>query len=443
MKKTLFTPCHTYCILLLSKEYEMRLDVEQLSMLGSELEQAQLRQDRYDDETVCLIAPASPTKPKYCDDITLKHNPIAEGLLGHRPYAGAEHLNTIEQVAVDAAKSLFGAEHANVQPHSVSDANAAAYFATLDLGDPVLAMRFDAGGHLTHGMRKNYSGRLYDFSFYGLGDDGYIDYDEVEQLAKELRPKMIVCGASSYPRDIDFERLGDISKEVDAKLLADVSHPAGLIAAGRFPQPFPHCDIVTLTPDKTMLGAHGGLILSKEELADRIDSAVHPGVQSSIPFRRIAALAHCLIDSHGEEFNGYIDRVLSNMDIFTAVIEQAKSRQAMVTGGSSTHLMVLETLGSFGITGKDAEAALENANILTNRQVVPNDTQKPYVASGVRLGTSWITGRGYEPDEVSTIAESVVGILERPDDAQYQAAVIDRMSEITSTPHELDVWREV
>lgn len=419
----------------------MKLDAEQLRILKTGLEEAQIKQDSYDNDTICLIAPASPTKPEYCDDLVMQHNPIAEGLLGNRPYAGAEHLNSIEQIAVDAAKSLFGSEHANVQPHSVSDANAAAYLATLNVGDEVLAMKFDAGGHLTHGMPKNYSGRLYNFSFYGTGNDGFIDYDEIQHLAEEKKPKLIVCGASSYPREIEFSRLGEISRNVGAKLLADVSHPAGLIAAGRFPQPFPHCDIVTLTPDKTMLGAHGGVILCKEYLAETIDRAVHPGTQSSIPFRRIAGLARCLIDSHSDEFRNYIDRVLLNMSVFSNTIASKKSTDAMVTGGSSTHLMVIETLRNFGITGKSAEEALEAANILTNRQVVPNDTQKPYIASGLRLGTSWITGRGYEVDEVTEIAESVVEILERPTDTLLRKRTIDNMTRITKTFHALDVWK--
>ncbi len=416
----------------------MRIAESDVRGIQDELAAAAQFQDNYDNTTICLIAPASPTVPRYCDDLPLQHNAITEGLLGHRPYAGAEGFNRIEQIAVNAARSLFGAEHANVQPHSVSDANAAAYFALLKPGDTALGMRFDAGGHLTHGMEKNYSGRFYDWQYYGLTDEGRIDYDGARQLAEEHKPKLIVCGASSYPRSIDFEQLADIAQSVGAKLMADVSHPAGLIAANRFPQPFPHCDVVTFTPDKTMLGPHGGIILSKDELAKQIDSAVHPGIQSSVPLRRIYGMAECLLDAHTDKFTNYIDRVLGNMAVFAGVF--ATQGDMMVTGGSDTHLMVVDTLNTLGITGRDAEASLESVGILTNRQVIPNDTQRPYVASGLRLGTSWITGRGYGNDEAKTIANAVIATLQDPQNERLLAEVREGMGVILATDHPLDVW---
>lgn len=396
-------------------------------------------QNAYDLNTTNLIAPASPTRLRYIN-IPLKYADIAEGLLGNRPYAGAEGFNRIEKIAADVACDLFGAEHANVQPHSVSQANQAVYQGLLENGDNVLGMKFEDGGHLTHGMKKNFSGRFFNFNFYGVGNDGLIDYESLEKQAMEFEPKMIVCGASSYPRAIDFERLSDISKKSGAYLMADLSHPAGLIVGGKFPQPFPCCDVVTLTLDKTMLGPHGGIILSKDFLKERIDKAVHPGVQSSIPLRRIYEMAQCLIDSKGPWFQDYIGRVIDNIKIFESVF--GKYPGLMVTGGSDTHLMVLNTLDTLGITGKVAEELLEDIGILTNRQVVPGETQKPYVASGIRLGTSWITARGYNQEETKKVAEVILANLENPSDANLKEKSKEELTELLKIKRENDVWNE-
>jgi len=409
-----------------------------IEALQTELVAAARFQDAYDLNTINLIAPASPTPYEYSDKLPLRHNAITEGLLGKRPYAGAEGFNRIETVAVEAAKLLYGAEHANVQPHSVSQANQAAYQAVLKPGDPVLAMRFDAGGHLTHGLGKNFSGLLYDFDFYGLDSEGIIDYAEIERKAAENQPKLILCGASSYPREIDFTRLAAIARGVGAYLMGDLSHPAGLIAAGRFPQPFPDCDIVTLTPDKTLLGPHGGIIMCKDELAAKIDSAVHPGVQSSVPLRRIYATAQCLIGALKPEFREYIDRVLSNMKALEAVFGEYPG--LMVTGGSSTHLMVLDTYNTFGLTGKDAETVLEDIGILTNRQVIPGETLKPYVASGIRLGTSWITARGYSEAETATIARAIVTTLQDPENLELRESTKAELAQLLTVVRDNDVW---
>jgi len=399
------------------------------------------KQDAYDLSTINLIAPASPTKPEYCDDLPLRHNAIAEGLLGKRPYAGAEAFNEIEDLAVHAACSLFGAEHANVQPHSVSQANQAVYAALLKPGDPILAMSFDVGGHLTHGLKKNFSGALYDFSFYGVDDGGIIDYDQMERLATANHPKVIVCGGSSYPRTIDFSRIAEIAHSVDAQVLADLSHPAGLVATGRFAAPFPHCDVVTLTPDKTMLGGHGGLILCKNDLKTVIDSAVHPGTQSSVPLRRIYGLAKCLIDAHKPEFTDFIDRVLVNMKVFEEALMPYDD--SMITGGSDTHLMVVNTHKTFGLTGKGSEAALEKANILTNRQVIPNEEQKPYIASGIRIGTTWSTARGFDESEMGVVANSLITVLENADDESTIRRVGAEMTELCNVRRPRDVWKDV
>lgn len=407
-------------------------------LLERELTEAARFQDEYDLKTINLIAPASPTLPKYIN-IPLRHANIAEGLLGNRPYAGAEGFNRIEKIACDVACDLFGAEHANVQPHSVSQANQAAYQGLLENGDRVLAMRFDAGGHLTHGMRRNFSGRFFNFDFYGLDENGFLNYKEVEAKAKEFKPKMIVCGASSYPRAVDFERLANIAKGAGAYLMADLSHPAGLIIGGLFPEPFPHCDVVTLTPDKTMLGPHGGIILSKEKYKDVIDKAVHPGVQSSIPLRRIYEMATCLIESGKPWFKDLMSRIIKNMKAFEKVF--LKYPSLMVTGGSDTHLMVLNTLDTFGLTGKDAEALLESMGILTNRQVVPNETQKPYIASGIRLGTTWITARGYSTQEAESVARVILENLADPRNFGLQEESKKRLNDLNRIERDNDVWK--
>jgi len=406
-------------------------------LLEQELSTAAKIQDEYDLKTINLIAPASPTLPKYIN-IPLRHADIAEGLLGNRPYAGAEGFNRIERIACDVACDLFGAEHANVQPHSVSQANQAVYQGLLENGDRVLAMRFDAGGHLTHGMRRNFSGRFFSFDFYGVDKNGFLDYKEVEQKAREFKPKMIVCGASSYSRVINFERLASIAKGVGAYLMADLSHPAGLIVGGLFPEPFPHCDVVTLTPDKTMLGPHGGLILSREIYKDVIDKAVHPGVQSSIPLRRIYEIATCLIESGKPWFTDLMTRIVKNTKAFEHVF--SKYPKLMITGGSDTHLMVINTLDIFGLTGRDAEALLEGLGILTNRQVVPNETQKPYVASGIRLGTTWITARGYSIKEAGLVANIILKNLSEPNNLKLQEESRRKLGNLNKVERENDVW---
>ncbi len=418
----------------------MRKNTKYFQDLQKDLIKSAEMQDRYDLETINLIAPASPTPLKYFYNLPLKHNAIAEGLLENRPYAGVEGFNRIERVAVEAACRLFEAEHANVQPHSVSQANQAVYQAFLDCGDRALAMRFDAGGHLTHGMSRNFSGIFYDFDFYSVNKEGWLDYEEIERKAKEFKPKLIVCGASSYPRIIEFNKLAKISRKVGAYLMADLSHPAGLVIANRFPRPFPYCDVVTLTLDKTMLGPHGGIILCKRELSRKIDKAVHPGVQSSVPLRRIYQMAQCLIDCSFPWFDDYIDRVIKNIKVFERKFN--KYTGLVITGGTDTHLMVLNTYRVFGLTGKEAEELLEGLGILTNRQVVPGETLKPYIASGIRLGTSWITARGYSEEETGLIADIILQNLANPTDSDLQERSKNRLKNLLKIKRKDDVWYE-
>lgn len=414
---------------------------ERFQQLQEELIDGARIQDAYDLSTINLIAPASPTPLKYFYDLPLRHNAIAEGLLGHRPYAGVEGFNRIEAIAAEAATLLFGAEHANVQPHSVSQANQAVYQALLENGDRVLAMRFSDGGHLTHGLRTNFSGRFFDFGFYGVDTNtGLIDYDTLEEQAKDFKPKLIVCGASSYPRVIDFERLADISSKAGAYLMADLSHPAGLIVAKRFPQPFPHCDVVTLTPDKTMLGPHGGIILCKKDLTEKIDRGVHPGVQSSVPLRRIYQMAQCFIDANDPWFTDYIDRVIKNIKVFESQFKDTPNM--MVTGGSDTHLMVINTRNVFGLTGRDSEGLLESISILTNRQVIPGERLGPYVASGLRFGTSWITARGYDEAETGAITGIMLDNLSDPKNPLVQERSRGLVNDLLKIKRSNDVWYE-
>lgn len=412
---------------------------ERFQRLQQELVDGARIQDEYDLGTINLIAPASPTPLKYFYNLPLKHNAIAEGLLGQRPYAGVKGFNRIERIAAEAACLLFGAEHANVQPHSVSQANQAVYQALLNNEDRVLAMRFSDGGHLTHGLKSNFSGRFFNFDFYGVDQaTGLIDYDVLEEQAMALKPKLIVCGASSYPRVIEFERLAEISAKVGAYLMADLSHPAGLIVANRFPRPFPYCDIVTFTPDKTMLGPHGGIILCKDSLSKQIDKGVHPGVQSSVPLRRIYQMAQCLIDAADPWFPEYIDRVIRNMKVFEE--EFSGIPDMMITGGSDTHLMVINTRDVFNLTGRDSEGLLESVGILTNRQVIPGERLAPYIASGLRLGTSWITARGYNEVETRVIAGLMLENLSDPKNLVVQERSRGTVSDLLKAKRRNDVW---
>lgn len=412
---------------------------ERFQCLQQELVEGARIQDGYDLSTINLIAPASPTPLRYFYDLPLRHNAIAEGVLGNRPYAGVEGFNRIEGIAAEAACLLFGAEHANVQAHSVSQANQAVYQALLRNGERVLAMKFSDGGHLTHGLRSNFSGRFFDFDFYGVDQTtGLIDYDALEEKARTFMPKLIVCGASSYPRAIDFERLATIASRTGSYLMADLSHPAGLVVAKRFPQPFPHCDVVTFTLDKTMLGPHGGVILCRNGLSVQIDKGVHPGVQSSVPLRRIYQIAQCLIDASNPWFSDYIDRVVRNIKVFEREFKGIP--EMMITGGSDTHLMVINTRDVFGLTGKDVEGLLEGIGILTNRQVIPGERLKPYITSGLRLGTSWVTARGYNEAETGEIARIMLDNLSDPDKPVVQNRSTKAVKELLQIKRTNDVW---
>lgn len=418
----------------------MKNKIQEIKKLKRELIKAAKAQDEYDLNTINLIAPASPTPLKYFYNLQLRHNAIAEGLIENRPYAGVEWFNKIERITAHVACLLFGAEHANVQPHSVSQANQAVYQALLQNEDKALAMEFNAGGHLTHGMKKNFSGRFFNFDFYGVNESGFIDYEKMEKKARDFKPKLIICGASAYPRIFDFKRISLISKKAGAYVMADVSHPAGLIAAKRFPAPFPYCDVATLTLDKTMLGPHGGIILCKKELKKKIDQAVHPGVQSSVPLRRIYQMALCLIDASSPWFAGYIGRVIENAKTLERKFN--KYSGLLITGGTDTNLMILDTYKVFGLTGKKSEELLEKIGILTNRQMIPKEIFRPYIASGIRLGTSWTTARGYSKKETALIGDIIIKNLRDPNNLILQNKSRGILRKLLKLKRIHDVWSD-
>jgi len=340
-------------------------------------------------------------------------NKYAEGYPGKRWYGGCENVDQIEQLAIDRAKALFGADHANVQPHSGSQANAAVYFASIKPGDKILTMNLSHGGHLTHGNAANFSGKLYTAIHYGVGADGRINYDEVEEMAQREKPKMITVGASAYAREIDFARFGKIAKENGALLLADIAHIAGLVAAGVHPSPVPYADFVTTTTHKTLRGPRGGLILCKAEHAKAIDSSVFPGAQGGPLEHVIAAKAVCFAQCATPEFKEYAKQVVANSRALAD--ELVKLGFGLISGGTDNHLSLLDLRKSHpNVSGKDAQLALDAAHITTNKNTVPDETRSPFQASGIRVGTPAVTSRGMKEAEMKEIAKAISIVLSDP-----------------------------
>ena len=329
-------------------------------------------------------------------------NKYAEGLPHKRYYGGCEYVDVVEEIAIDRAKKLFGAKFANVQPHSGAQANTAVYFALLQPGDTVLGMSLAHGGHLTHGSPVNISGKYFNFVSYGLGDDETIDYDKVATLAKEHKPKMIVAGASAYPRIIDFPKLAEIAKSVGAYLMVDMAHIAGLVAAGVHPSPVPYADITTTTTHKTLRGPRGGLILcNDEELAKKINKAVFPGTQGGPLMHVIAGKAVCFGEAMKPEFKEYGKHIVENAQALAKGLVQRGFN--LVSGGTDNHLMLVD-LRPFSITGKELEHRLDEVYITVNKNAIPNDPEKPFVTSGIRVGTPAVTTRGLGVAEMDQIA---------------------------------------
>ncbi len=379
--------------------------------------------------TLELIASENMVHPAVLEAAgSIMTNKYAEGYPHKRYYGGCDHVDTAEDLARDRACLLFGAEHANVQPHSGSQANMAAYLALLEVGDSVLGMGLSDGGHLTHGHSVNFSGRLFDAKSYGVGEDGRIDYEQVAALAREHRPKMIIAGASAYARTIDFQRFRVIADEVDAMLLVDMAHIAGLVAAGVHPSPIPYAEVVTSTTHKTLRGPRGGLILTRQENASEIDKTVFPGIQGGPLMHVIAAKAIAFKMALQEDFKRYMTQVVINAQALAqGLIERGLS---VVSGGTDTHLFLIDLSPLGNISGKKAERLLHQAGITTNKNTVPGETRSPFITSGLRIGTPAITTRGMGKTEMLLIAEMIASVIESRGDSEVETRTRARVREL-------------
>ncbi|PTJ80780.1 serine hydroxymethyltransferase [Mammaliicoccus sciuri] len=358
-------------------------------------------------------------------------NKYAEGYPGRRYYGGCEYVDIVEDLARDRAKQLFGGEHVNVQPHSGSQANMAVYFVALEPGDTVLGMNLSHGGHLTHGAKVNFSGKLYNFVEYGVSEENeQIDYEEILRVAKEAQPKLIVAGASAYPRQIDFKKFKEIADEVGAKLMVDMAHIAGLVAAGLHQNPVDYADFVTTTTHKTLRGPRGGMIFCKEEYAKEIDKTIFPGIQGGPLMHVIAGKAVSFGEALQPEFKEYQKQVIKNAQKLAATLEDEGLR--IVSGGTDNHLICVDVKGSLGITGKLAENALDEVGITCNKNTIPFDQEKPFVTSGIRLGTPAVTSRGFDEEAVEEVGRIIALVLKNPEDEQTLKEAHERVLSLTS-----------
>jgi RpiB/LacA/LacB family sugar-phosphate isomerase len=382
-------------------------------------------------EGIELIASENFTSPAVMEaQGSVLTNKYAEGYPKKRWYGGCEHVDVAEQLAITRALELFGAEHANVQPHSGSGANMGVYFAVLKPGDKMLTMDLSHGGHLTHGNRANFSGKFFEIIHYGVRkEDERIDYDQLAQMAREHRPKMITVGASAYPRIIDFERMGQIAREVGAYLLADIAHIAGLVATGLHPSPIPHADFVTTTTHKTLRGPRGGLILCKEKYAKEIDSQVFPGIQGGPLMHVIAAKAVCFHEALQPTFKNYQEQIVKNAHALAEGMQRNGFR--LISGGTDNHLMLID-VGAKGVTGKDCQIALDQAGITVNKNTIPFETRSPFQASGIRLGTPAVTTRGMKEPEMAAIADMISEVMLELQNTEAIAKTKARVRELTA-----------
>ena len=386
--------------------------------------EAELKRQR---DNIELIASENFVSPAVMDAMgTHLTNKYAEGYPGKRYYGGCVNVDVVENLARDRAKQLFGCDHANVQPHSGSQANIAVYFAMLNPGDTILGMNLSHGGHLTHGSPVNISGKYFNVVPYGVDETGYIDYDEFAKIARECKPKMIVAGASAYARVIDFKKMSEIAKEVGAYLMVDIAHIAGLVAAGIHPSPVPYADFVTTTTHKTLRGPRGGMIMCKQEYAEQIDKAIFPGIQGGPLMHIIAAKAVCFKEALTPEYKEYINQVVKNAKaLANGLIEEGLD---IVSGGTDNHLMLVD-LRKANITGKDAEKLLDEVRITCNKNTIPFDPASPFVTSGIRLGTPAVTTRGMKEEDMREIAAIIAGTLK--DFESFKEEAIRRVDALT------------
>jgi len=407
-----------------------------LDLVDPAIAAAVAAENRRQEEHIELIASENYASPAVmAAQGTQLTNKYAEGYPGKRYYGGCEHVDTVELLAIERAKQIFGAEHANVQPNSGSQANQGVFFALLQPGDTVMGMSLAEGGHLTHGMPLNMSGKWFKVVSYGLNAQEEIDYDAMERLAHEHKPKLIIAGASAYALRIDFERFARVAKAVGAYFMVDMAHYAGLIAAGVYPNPIPHADAVTTTTHKTLRGPRGGLILMKDHVAKQINSAIFPGIQGGPLMHVIAAKAVAFQEALQPAFKTYQQQVLRNAQAMAGALTQRGLR--IVSGRTESHVMLVD-LRAKGITGKAAEAVLDQAHITCNKNAIPNDPERPMVTSGIRLGSPAMTTRGFTEREAIATAHLVADVLEHPGDEAAIAAVRAKVAALT---REFPVYR--
>jgi len=388
------------------------------------------KEDVRQEQHIELIASENYASPAVMEaQGTQLTNKYAEGYPGKRYYGGCEYVDVVEQLAIDRLKRIFGAEAANVQPNSGSQANQGVYMAVLKPGDTVLGMSLAEGGHLTHGASVNASGKLYNFISYGLDENEVLNYAQVEQLAKEHKPKLIVAGASAYALHIDFERMARIAHENGALFMVDIAHYAGLVAGGAYPNPVPHADFVTSTTHKSLRGPRGGVIMMKAEYEKIVNSAIFPGIQGGPLMHVIAGKAVAFKEALEPEFQDYAQQVVKNAKVLADTLVKRGLR--IVSGRTESHVMLVD-LRSKGITGKEAEAVLGQAHITVNKNAIPNDPEKPFVTSGIRLGTPAMTTRGFKEAEAELTANLIADVLDNPRDEANIAAVRARVNELTS-----------
>ena len=405
------------------------MNLEKLALVDPEVEAAINEELGRQRNKIELIASENFVSPAVMEAMgTVLTNKYAEGYPGHRYYGGCEYVDKVETLAIDRAKELFGAEHANVQPHSGANANTAVYFAFLKPGDVIMGMNLSQGGHLSHGSPVNISGSYFNVVPYGVDEKTEtIDYEELEKLAMEHKPKIIVAGASAYSRTIDFQRMADIAHAAGSLFMVDMAHIAGLVATGLHPSPFPYADVVTTTTHKTLRGPRGGLILCKAQYAKAIDKAVFPGTQGGPLMHIIAAKAVALGEALKPDFKVYQQGIIDNCQAFAQGLLKAGFR--LVSGGTDNHLVLVDVRGQ-GLTGKAAEHLLDEIGITCNKNTIPFDPASPFVTSGIRLGTAAVTTRGFKAEDMLEVAAIIGLVLNNPEDVAAQKEAVDRVAKL-------------